>query len=398
MRETLAWEKEQKAIPSEDNGWLLIRPFFLKGPDELPKNVAIGENLDSLGDYYVGENRQFEIHAKNDPLFPERKAAFLSELPRLKEALAKPNFSPIATQSMKFESLIPNMIRYRTVSQGLDLLTQEALLQNNPNLALDYVELGMKWAAKDPDYILIGLMIKVSLYKIIISPLEEAIVGGQFDTEQLTRLAQLLESNGLKRQSLAPSMKGETLLGERFFKDMSTGAGMSLADLGRSDIFPWITALLPKSYWESERKAYWNLQMGQMDSWLNLTFEKEVNEADLASSFNLGSQVLVPNSARAVRQFAFTHSKIAALKVCIALERIKVENGNYPSSLDALVPDYLPELPFDAMDTKRLDKKSTFKYEKTNRGYLLKSVSSAYQGIRMAETQVYGHDGEFASP
>ena len=77
------------------------------------------------------------------------------------------------------------------------------------------------------------------------------------------------------------------------------------------------------------------------------------------------------------------------------LERYKLQHETYPDSLEALVPEFIQELPVDLMSPERLGRKKGFRYLPKGEVYTLLSESKGYKTIRLNRVQSYGHDGNF---
>jgi hypothetical protein len=151
---------------------------------------------------------------------------------------------------------------------------------------------------------------------------------------------------------------------------------------------------MPNSFWESERKAYWNYQLSRSGNWADLAFSKDAEALEI-DPLHIASSNWVPNVERAQAQFCYLHSKFSSLILMCELERYRLDRGVYPEGLEQLVPRYLKELPKDLMDPNVLHRKGTFEYRVTADGYRLTSTSRAYPHIDLMEKQVYGHDGRF---
>ena len=55
-----------------------------------------------------------------------------------------------------------------------------------------------------------------------------------------------------------------------------------------------------------------------------------------------------------VQYFGSNAAKVRCAIVALAAERYRRDQGNWPASLSALVPQWLPAVPIDPMDGKRL--------------------------------------------
>lgn len=395
LRQVNDWAQKQKAIPAEQNGWTLLKPYMLRSNLVNPENEKFNKDLKSLSDYCQGNDDDYLTLIKEKKLdkYEADKKRFLSRLPVVEEALSRPHFSSISTQGLSMTSLVPDYIVSRAVTQGLALLTQESMAKKRPADALHYTLLALKWDTADQPGSLIGLMIRIAQLSITHSKLEGAVLNGVFDGDQLETLAQALDAARPEPGLFAETMMRETVMCDSSFDIILSGQG-DPGEIADSEVMSAMIKILPRSYWESERKAYWNNQLMMADQWANLSFP--AGEALEINPFNLASSFLVPNTYRANAQFCYIHSKLSALILECELERYKLDHGSYPKDLRQLVPAYLPKLPEDFMQPQALGMKPTFRYKKTDQGYLIKSTSRVYERVSVATEQVYGHDGLYS--
>jgi hypothetical protein len=79
--------------------------------------------------------------------------------------------------------------------------------------------------------------------------------------------------------------------------------------------------------------------------------------------------IAVPNGTKAVQTFAFNQTKTDEAQIVCALERYRFAHGNYPETLNELVPQSIDKLPHDIIGGQSL------KYHRTPDGqFLLYSV------------------------
>lgn len=398
-QEVERWLAERMSIPDEGNGYLDLRHFLTRSEIEAggdPTGIAarltgLGvfktEDLDGLTPF---ETRGLSPEEKLT--WPKAKKEFLQELPRLRKALAKPYFSYVKPEGgLAYESQVPNFILFRAVSQGLNLLALEAMTKDQSELAVDYIEFGLRWASKDECPALIGLMIKVAQLHCILDPIEVLLHEHELSAEQLDRLGRALDAAQLKEADFHQVMLREVYLFENLITQMKAGEH-SLEDVVKSEI-PLILSFLPDSYLESERKAYINNQLLERDSQLELSQPQRRTEAEL-NPMNVSQAFFAPATDRAQSQFMVIRSRISINRVMVALEQHKLAHGGYPTKLEALVPEFLPELPVDTAHPARLSKKPGFSYRLEGAGYRLSSRSPVYESVGMKSPQVMG-DGKY---
>lgn len=85
--------------------------------------------------------------------------------------------------------------------------------------------------------------------------------------------------------------------------------------------------------------------------------------------YNLYAVVAVPNYNKMVQAVGFDQTRADEAQIVCALERYRLARGNYPQTLNDLVPQFIGELPHDIISGQPL------KYHQTNDGrFLLYSV------------------------
>lgn len=394
LRDGNAWIKGQKAILPEQNGWIELRPYFVRGEQELPENRHVAQAFKALSEFYLeGPDSYAQMKPDQRASFESKKKEFLTVLPRIESALQKSYFSHIATEGFSYESLAPNFITYRAISQGLALLRQEAMAQGEIDQAIDYTDLALRWAGKEEPGSLIELMIKVAQLAIIYEGLEQMVLSGQLDDEQLQRLSNSLNWARLQRHVFSDTMKRETVMTDQALQKFLIDKNATPQELDNLGI-PGMFAYLPKSFWESERKAYWNHQLSRTLNWHDLSYQSGDQSLEL-NPLNVASASLVPNIQRAQAQFCYLDSKYSSLVLQCQLERYRLKHDQYPPKLENLVPEFLSELPIDTMDPKPWNRKGGFQYKPTTQGYLLLSDSPMYEHVTLNASQSYGHDGNF---
>ena len=394
LRDVNAWQAAQQEIPPEQNGYVDLRPFLIMNEQDKPKNSVVANGFRSLGEFHEDNSNSYRrLTPAKRASYQEKKAEFLAQLPKIEAALAKPYFSVVAVEGFSYQSLIPNFITYRAVSQGLSLLTQEALENGDTQAALDYAILGLRWAGQEEADTLIRQMVKIAQLRITLSDLEAPIADGRFTRAQLEQLLTALRDSLPRQHEFAYVMNRETVMADKAFKQFLIDGEVSWQELDNIGIPP-IMSLLPASYWESERKAYWNLQLGQSSGWHSLS-NPQFDLDDAMNPMNVGAGSLTPNTGRAMIQYCSLRSQMSAMIIMCELEEYKLAHGQYPTNLDFLskrAAHAEDDVTLDAMDTRSGMKKAPFQYKLTSQGYLLVSESPWYEEIQQKNPQIYGPD------
>jgi hypothetical protein len=384
-----AWYQRQMKIPNEQNGWFDVKHFLLITEINAGRDEEIGVRLSGLNEYY--DKKKPAEGAE----WAKAKVDFLTELPRLEKALEKPYFSHLPTTAqngLRIENLVPYYRTMISVSRGLTELTREALRLDQPQVALGYTQTGLKWATKPEIGTLIGLSIKRAMTEIALESVEDLILSEKLNETQLRELGQSLDDSRLSERTLIDGMFREIYVIDKVMQEMKAASFDEITDYGElyeTQSAQLIAMLMPASYIESERLAYLNFQLARIDQWEQLSASNLDQIEQQLNPLNLASRLFVPNTVRTQVELAYTHSKHDAYRVKVALELYRLETGEYPKSLEPLVPNYLKEVPRDMMHEAVMKRKAVFGYKKTRDGYELVSESSSYEFLDKENRQVY---------
>jgi hypothetical protein len=75
--------------------------------------------------------------------------------------------------------------------------------------------------------------------------------------------------------------------------------------------------------------------------------------------FNVWAQIAIPNFTKAWQTTAYTQTLVNEAQIACALERYHLANGNYPETLDALVPQSMDTIPHDIINGQPLHYRRT---------------------------------------
>ena len=398
------WLSQQKAIAPEDNGMTELRPILFARPNDP------GVTRSSL-DICARMKKGYEVLARYEYEDPETftkpekmiqwhsdKLEFLKEIPRIKAAVSKPYLSYRTNGELSLENRAPNFIICRGVSQGLEGLTRESL-DNKDDLdqALDLVSLNLRWASRFRQGVLIDHMIGLGLDKIALSSVERIIFESHPNRAQLERLGGVLAETTPLQSAFRDSMFLEAYSMDSGLQQMADGNDRLFNEFTGNRESALLRRLVPRSYWESERKIMMNLQLSQTANWAELgpISNDELEDALQAVPWSIGSSLL-PNLSRAQVQFMHVLSRTTALRLEVALELYKLDNGTYPESLNGLVPEYIESVSVDAMHPNLWKHKKPFAYTRKGDGYRLVSESELYKKINLKSTTwTYGPDSDY---
>ncbi|MBN9419904.1 MAG: hypothetical protein J0I12_30900 [Candidatus Eremiobacteraeota bacterium] len=387
-----AWVAAQQAIPADRNGWIGLETAFLSRDREKPllaKQLRAGRTLFDQYDPSTAHATAAEVK--------QARREFLEGLPALKAALAKADFSYIATQGFSAQSRVPNFILCRSVSQGLNALAHEAIDAGRTEEALRDLELNLQWSTCFREGGLISLMIGAAQSSLALEHVERWVFEAHPQRAQLVRLAETLDRSRVAPESLLETMKREIYMCDKAFRELilSSTNGTPLQEFGEDDpAWKVLVRILPRSYWESEHKAYLNLQLSGLDGWKELGRPSTVDSGEYLP-FSYAARQMVPNVGRAQAQFLWVSTRFEALRAVVALELFQLDHGAYPEQLNQLVPTYLPRLPKNVVSVNVWERKPALEYRRQGQGYELTSQSPVFKTILLKNRQVFGPDGHY---
>jgi hypothetical protein len=226
-------------------------------------------------------------------------------------------------------------------------------------------------------------------------PIERWLLTTSPSDAQLRTLAEALDRHRLEPESFQIAMKHEAYLGDQLLKELvQKNKSVNLGEeIGFGFNQGLLFQLIPRSFWESERKLYLNQFLGQLTQWRELGRPEDMELSD-----NLRYSVVAlmfPSSSRGQIVFTVRLTQMEALRTQVALEQFRLEKGHYPKELTELMPKFLDHLPVDAINPNVWAHKPHLQYSTTRQGYELVSTSPLYKRVRSKSRQVFGHDGRW---
>ncbi len=264
-----------------------------------------------------------------------------------------------------FAMLLPHLTEMRQAVRVLRAAALVALAEGDTEQAcqhwLDSVAL-----ARDAgdEKILISELVRLACFSMSTHTLESMVESGQLTDSQLAQAASALEDLDL-RPGLADSLRGELAFARSIFAGPATGLEEVLRYSG-----PGYPLRLLSRLYCSPLARPWR----QHDRATHLMLMREgieLAEQPYAASASRRRQWeqkvpptphwrapltarLLPALTRASQAAAGGEARRDLAQTALALERYRLAHGQYPESLDALVPDILPEVPLDPFDGKPL--------------------------------------------
>ncbi len=102
---------------------------------------------------------------------------------------------------------------------------------------------------------------------------------------------------------------------------------------------------------------------------LEASMHKVQTSAKQHSAYHIVASIAIPNFSKAWQVTAYNQTQVNEAQIACALERYHLANGQYPDTLDALMPQFMETIPHDIIGGQPL------RYRRTDDGkFLLYSV------------------------
>ncbi|MGA3283923.1 MAG: hypothetical protein ABSD57_05640 [Verrucomicrobiota bacterium] len=289
--------------------------------------------------------------------------------------------------------LLPHLGNIKTVVQRLQLTACAELAAGRSDNALADVKLSLCLAdsVKDEPF-LISYLVRLACMQIALQPVWEGLAGHAWSDAQLQELQARFQQydfvadmkRPLDGERAAGVMTADLLARGKYHLNDLTGdpnqAGSTLANLfGR---------IAPRGWYHLEQLSYarlFQLQLaGAFDANRKRVFPERIasNKNALEQAFagrnpvttictrhQLLAVMMLPALSRVPIKAAAAQTAADEAVLACALERYRLANGQFPGTLDALVPRFISQLPNDVISGQ------PYKYHLTNDGqFVLYSI------------------------
>jgi len=301
--------------------------------------------------------------AEFDPVFDQLTAAV--DLPY---ARFSPGLEQYRGTEDPFMIALPHLSSMQTLSRLLVLRAHALLGLGEAERAAVTIQAALRVAElPGEDGMLIGTLVHVALFNLLQSPVWSALKLRLLGADELEKLQQRLaelDPIGSFREGVRLELAGAARnLGTA--KDrggvaeiigMVSGEGRSggsatalLANLAPKGWIDQNRANLARMHWEFELEPLKDGRVLQVKEKLDEMLALDSERGPLPSPYKILALMTMPSMANAFRGVAQAQSSLDLLTCAVALERCYIEEAAYPETLEALVPDYLPEVPVDIM-------------------------------------------------
>jgi tetratricopeptide (TPR) repeat protein len=261
--------------------------------------------------------------------------------------------------------LLPHLAALRKCAQVLQLRAIAELQNGQSEKALADIKLMLRLAdSVRTEPILISPLVRIAIVNLALQPVWEGLAEYKWSDGQLAELdRELAKLDFLSDYKLG--MRGEMVLCQignieylRRFPEQTPNLA------GKDNSSPPVLArivwrLIPNGWFYQNELHCARMMVEQYLSMVDLnqrivsptsarhadaTVEADTKHRNL---YNIMEKMFLPSLGKAVERFANEQNAVDMARVACALERYRLAHGEYPKSLDALVPQFITKLPHD---------------------------------------------------
>ena len=270
-----------------------------------------------------------------------------------------------------FRILLPHYLVLQRVSRVLELRASAELAQHLPAAAFEDVTL-MRYLADSirGEPFLVGVGARGSLLKRTEQIIWEGLAGRNWTEPQLAELQAGLKSCQLLRE-LETSLQAErAAFGEKAFRHLRSHKNVLRNWIAASeDAGPLVYLLAGPSGWlYQEQTSYWRLFEERVSSGFEpgagrfhprvidanqKALEQELQRSPLWHHTGF-ARLILGHTLKTLERAAVGQNRLDQTVLACALERYRLAEGAYPATLEALVPQFLEQVPVDVCDGRPL--------------------------------------------
>ncbi|HEY3916043.1 MAG TPA: hypothetical protein VGN61_16265, partial [Verrucomicrobiae bacterium] len=293
---------------------------------------------------------------------------FEPEFTLIHEAVQRPYVRMPGEYDVPENVSIPNFVSARAFVQLLSAESDCHLLQTNPGAALMDLTLvnDLCRIFTNRPITLVGSMINVAVRNLYAGDIAHGLRWHAWREPQLAALEEQLKNINVIA-AVHESLHMEPVAG---CENLQTIPTVRLFKLSFQDVNAWekfkvrCEARLMPCGWIYQNMIVTAQRAAEVDAWMypidQAVFPQQV-ETDTTSMTNLLSTgrpytflaaAFIPNFKKAVQRTALTQTKVRHAMIACALERYQLAHGDYPETLDALVPQFIESIPNDVIGGK----------------------------------------------
>jgi hypothetical protein len=261
---------------------------------------------------------------------------------------------------------LPNFVSLRTVSQRLAALAECYMVLGQPEKALQELTFMhqlrrlLEGRPTGRPMTLVAAMINVAITELYVETIQDGLRRQEWQEPQLKILQAQLKEVDLRKYVVdafaseqaamfaSAEMTPTTDMGW-WLKEASDTGGLAEKLFYRS---------IPRGWYYQNMVFLANLQQKVRDrlpsadrlvepSKLDAIGPMIERELAYPSPFKMAARIAIPDAARAVFTMAHNQTMVNQAQIVCALERYRLSHGEYPASLDALVPQFMDRIPPD---------------------------------------------------
>ena len=285
---------------------------------------------------------------------------------------------PILRREDPTKNLYPHLSVLKKFALMYELRASAELAAGKSNEALEDIKMVLYLAeAEKSEPTLLAYLVRIAILNISLQPIWEGLADHRWSDAQLRELQQRLGKIDLLTEY------GTAMRGERAFNNAGVDYWIrqkNFKNLFNSDDEESSGAgLLFPNGWVYQNKLAINQMYQQtiLPSVDGATHRVNVaefvkNQADLERDLQTGfvyyklfARLLLPAISKAGQKFAYTQANVDQAVVACGLERYRLTHGQFPETLDALIPQFADKIPHDLITGEPL------KYHRTEDGYFV---------------------------
>jgi hypothetical protein len=351
-----AIDARRAELPDEKNGALVIDRLF----DELEKVKAESEWVFVLGsrdpctDFFTGVPRQ--------AIEPSRE--FLAEHQELLEELESLADKPTGRFELglpegPLNSILPSLTPVRTAAKLERVSGIVKLVDGDLEGAAHTSILGFHIAGTPNEHpTVISALVEMACDALPLRATESILRVGELPEQTLAELADKIDFR-LESSTMRWGLWVERAWAAQLFEDLATRKLSAASFSSYSGSGPPPVSLVPKvlirkNQMRSMEMLGWLIEAVDDPQALLAAARRMDKEVSSLPSTQFLTKILIPSLSRACELHARVIAQLRSTRAGLAAEQYRMKTGKLPDSLNALVPDYLPEVPLDPFDGKPL--------------------------------------------
>ncbi len=269
-----------------------------------------------------------------------------------------------------YAALLPHLSPLRNFARIYHLRALTELSAGQTDAALDDVQMCLRLADKIKDEpLLISFLVKVAMINLATQPVWEGLGAHRWNDHHLSALQASFE-NINQFGSFAKALRGERILEYLMMRELiekpAERAGLFKLFVENQPAAPLLFRAAPAGWIYQNQlrldRFYAETMLPTMDfehqrvspkaaSVAALQFENKIMRP---GPYNFLGGLLMPAISATTSRAAWSQTTVQEVVVACALERYRLEYGQLPDTLDALVPEFLARVPLDVIDGQPL--------------------------------------------